>query len=381
MKNLHFLIKPASNACNLRCRYCFYADVSEHRSAGYLGQMRDGTVAALLDAAFSAIDSGGNIHFGFQGGEPTLAGLPFFENFVARASGKTVPGITVSYSIQTNGTLLDDAWIRFLKENDFLVGLSLDGYAELHDLYRTNASGAGTWKQVQNTFFRLRAADVRTNLLCVVTAQCAKHPEKVYKEMKALGGTHMQFIPCLDPLESPRGSMGFSLTPKAYGSFLCRMFDLWYADWQRGTYRSIRLFEDYVNLLLGARNEITCASCGRCGGYFVVEGDGSVYPCDFFVLDQWKMGTLGENTLEEMTRSTPAQEFIQWGLTKPEACASCRWKMLCSGGCKRDWIQSPRRQNYYCEALQAFFSHAEGRLLLIAKKEYIARKHHSKISG
>ena len=146
MKHLQFLIKPASSACNLRCRYCFYADIAQNRSVSHMGMMQLETVDLLLKEAFSNIDPGGDIHFAFQGGEPTVAGLHFFENFTQKVDLLKPGKISVSYSIQTNGTLLDEHWVRFLKQYDFLVGISIDGYKDLHNYYRVDAQGKETWK-------------------------------------------------------------------------------------------------------------------------------------------------------------------------------------------------------------------------------------------
>lgn len=378
MNHLQFLIKPASSACNLRCRYCFYEDIAQNRTVSHMGMMKDETVDLLLQEAFANIDPRGSIHFAFQGGEPTMAGLPFFQSFTAKAASRKPKDVSVSYSIQTNGTLLNEEWAVFLKQQDFLVGISIDGYKDLHNHYRVDAAGKDTWKAVSSAFQMLTWAGVRTNVLCVVTAQCAKHPDKAYRELKKLGAEYLQFIPCLDPIEKERGQMPFSLTPKAYAQFLCRTFDLWFEDWAKGDYHSIRLFDDYVNLMLGAPGGSTCSTCGQCGAYFVVEGDGSVYPCDFFVLDRWKMGTFGQNSLDEMAQSQQATDFLQWGREKPAECASCRWRRLCNGGCKNDWERSGPPHNHYCESLQLFFAHAEERLHIIAREELQARQAHAR---
>ena len=170
----------------------------------------------------------------------------------------------------------------------------------------------------------------------------------------------------------PIGRQPFSLTPSVYGKFLCRLFDLWYQDWERGQYHSIRLFDDYIHILLGD-NASTCATCGNCGSYFVVEGDGSIYPCDFFVLDQWHMGTLGESTLPEMAAGERTAAFLQWGREKPAECGSCRWGGICNGGCKNDWLQTADgSHNYYCEAFKTLLDYAMPRMRRIAQAERIA---------
>ncbi len=212
------------------------------------------------------------------------------------------------------------------------------------------------------------------NALCVVTAQCAHHPEKVYVGLKKLGFEHLQFIPCLDPMNTPRGQMQYSLAPEAYGDFLCLLFDLWYQDWEQGSYHSIRLFDDYVHLLVGDGTS-ACSTCGRCGGYLVIEGDGSVYPCDFYVLDNWRLGRLGETPLKEMIQGERARSFYRWGMEKPLECANCQWNHFCDGGCKNDWVVDDGTHNYFCIAFRQFFAYSENRLLTIARAEKAARRH------
>lgn len=373
MKFLNFLIKPASSLCNLRCRYCFYEDEGNNRTQKSMGIMKQTVVDQLLDDAFQAVDAGGTVSFAFQGGEPTVAGLDYFQQFVEKVRDRCPKNVTVSFSIQTNGTLLDEAWAEFFYREHFLVGISLDGFKENHNRCRVDAEGNDTWNRVVKTVRLLQKHQVESNALCVVTGTCARSPEKAYGELKKLGFTYIQFIACLDPIGMERGKMPFSLTPEAYGRFLCRVFDLWYADWKKGDYHSVRLFDDYIHILLedGAS---TCATCGRCGAYFVVEADGSVYPCDFYVLDEWKMGRLGENSLSELAGSSQAKAFLRWGSDKPKECSSCRWRNLCNGGCKNDWVyMQEEAHNYFCESFHALLSHAETRLVEIAREELALR--------
>lgn len=372
MKAIHFLIKPASSLCNLRCQYCFYDDISNNRAEKSMGVMTQETVRVLLEDAFHSIEPGGTVGFAFQGGEPTVAGLDFFRRFVEQARALRPAGVGISFSIQTNAVLLNRDWAEFFAQNRFLVGISLDGYKDLHDLYRKDGAGGGTWTKAVRGLGLLQRSGVMVNALCVVTAQCARHPDRVYSELKKLGFEHLQFIPCLDPLDTPREQMPYSLTPEDYGRFLCRLFDLWYQDWEDGKYHSVRLFDDYVHLLLGDAPS-TCATCGRCGGYFVVEGDGSVYPCDFFVLDRWRLGRLGESSLEELAQGETARAFFQWRQEKPAECVRCRWRVLCNGGCKNDWTNEPEPHNYFCSAFQRFFAYSEERLLTIARAEQRTR--------
>ncbi|EJW98913.1 anaerobic sulfatase-maturating enzyme, partial [gut metagenome] len=256
---------------------------------------------------------------------------------------------------------------------DFLVGVSVDGYRDLHDYNRVDAAKKGSYSRVVKTVKLLQQKGVDVNLLCVVTGLCARHPQKVYAGLKKLGG-YLQFIPCLDPLEEERGSAPYSLTPEAYGDFLCGLFDEWFRDWEKGQYISVRLFDDYVHLALGEPAG-TCATSGGCGSYFVVEGDGSIYPCDFYVLDPWRMGTVQEQSLQEMANGETARRFLKEGSQRPAECANCQWLRLCNGGCRRDWIwEADGTHNYYCGAFQKLFEHAASRIQHIARCEMQMRR-------
>lgn len=362
MKQLTFLVKPASSLCDLRCRYCFYEDIAQCRQQASMGIMKPETTRALLQAAAAECQAGDVIQITFQGGEPTLAGLDFFRDFV-RLEREIMPdGVRVNHSIQTNGMTLTKEWSEFLRQHRVLVGLSLDGTREMHDALRVDPQGKGTWNRATQALALLDEAGVETNLLCVVTNQMARSPQKVYQSLKKLGSHPLQFIPCLDPLEAPRGSMPYSLSPQRYGHFLCTLFDCWYRDWQQGQYVSIRLFDDYLRILAGMPPS-TCAASGACGSYLVVEGDGSLYPCDFFVLDEWYIGNIGQMSVKQAMSSPPSLRFLSQGRTRPEVCSSCPYCSICRGGCPRDWTTfGPQGTNYYCPAFRQFFDYALPRL-------------------
>ena len=372
-KHISLLIKPASSQCNLRCRYCFYADVAANRTLKNYGVMLQDTAQKLIRAALEEAGRGGAVSFAFQGGEPTLAGIGFYRAFVEYARGLSGGSASVSYSIQTNGMMIDDEWAAFFYEHRFLVGLSVDGGLDTHDKNRVDAAGRGTWKRAVKAFRCLQAHGVETNLLCVVSRAVARSPLGVYNALKKLGARYLQFIPCLDPLEAERGSLPYSLLPKDYAAFLCALFDAWYADWKAGRYVSIRLFDDYVHLMMGLPAG-TCATNGRCGPCFVCEGDGGLYPCDFYVLDEWLLGHVDEGEpLARIASCERERTFLEQSAQKPAACADCRWQRLCNGGCKRDrHMADGEMQNYYCPAFRAVFAHAAGRLSQIAAAERAA---------
>ncbi|MCQ2558566.1 MAG: anaerobic sulfatase maturase [Oscillospiraceae bacterium] len=373
MKHLNLLIKPASSLCNLRCRYCFYEDEAQNRSQASMGVMTQETADALICQAFEAVGPKGTLSIAFQGGEPTVAGLDFFRRFVTKAEVLCPAGVQLQFAMQTNGTLLDEDWARFLKQHRFLVGLSLDGVRSLHDMHRVDAAGNGSWKQVLAARDLLEQHGADYNALCVVTGPCAQRAEQVYRNLKRLGFRYLQFIACLDPIGHAHGCEPWSLSPQAYGDFLCRVFDLWFEDWQNGDYHSVRLFDDYIHILLGDGGS-TCATCGRCGSYLVVEGDGSVYPCDFYVLDDWKLGDLHTTPLKTLAEGEKAAEFLRWGSKKPAECAACPYSKICNGGCKNDWFTDDTGpHNYYCPAFKKFLAHAMPRLAAIARAEARAR--------
>lgn len=375
MGNVTMLIKPASSLCDMRCRYCFYADEAAYRALPDMGVMSAETAEAVICSALEAAGRSGRINFTFQGGEPTLAGLEFFRCFVERTEALNRRRVPVNWSVQTNGLGLDRAWAEFFARRRFLVGVSLDGDKALHDENRVDAAGAGTWERVRKNVDLLREHGAAVNLLCVVTGRCAKNAPRVYRALRDTGVRHLQFIPCLDPLGERRGQRDWSLTPERYGAFLCQLFDRWYQDWKRGDYVSIRLFEDYVHLAMGLPPS-TCAAGGGCGSYFVVEADGSAYPCDFYALDEWRMGRVGERSLEELARSEPAARFLTESGCRPAQCAACPWERLCHGGCRRDWDfgRDGAAENYYCPAFRRFFSYAAPRLREIARAEHRARQ-------
>jgi len=374
MKSINFLIKPASGLCNMRCRYCFYEDETAGRESGSAGIMSAGTADRLIGEAFAACPGQGGITFAFQGGEPTLAGLDYFRRFVDKVRETNRKGCPVSFAIQTNGLDLNEEWAGFFQKNRFLVGVSLDGEKAVHDSVRPDASGKGTWNRVTRNLAMLQRAGVQVNLLCVVTGRCARHPVKVYRTLQRLGGDYLQFIPCLDPLRARRGSMPYSLTPELYGDFLCTLFDEWYRDYTAGKYVSIRLFDDYVHMAMGLPAG-TCATAGTCGAYFVVEGDGALYPCDFYCLDEWRLGALGDAPLPDLAAGETARRFLREGLDRPAECAQCPWESLCHGGCKRDWVRGgDGNHNYFCPAFRRFFSYAGDRLRQIARSELRVRQ-------
>lgn len=359
MPPVNILTKPASSACNMRCKYCFYHAIAEARQTAFEGLLSDEMLRNLIQSGMAYAE--GQCSFAFQGGEPTLAGLPFYRRVVALQKEFARRGLAVSNALQTNGLLIDEDWARFLSEERFLVGLSLDGPAEIHNSNRVDADGKGTWSRVMRAARLFDRFQADYNILCVVTGQSARSIEKIYRFYRKSGFRYLQFIPCLEPLEQERGSEPYHLSVKAYGDFLIRIFDLWYADFVRGDYVSIRHLDNWLMLALGEPPE-ACNMCGKCNIQFVIEGDGGIYPCDFYVYDNWRLGTLGEQSFAECAVCETAKHFLSGADPVPEKCKKCRWGALCRNGCRRDRVAPEHGGapvNYYCNAVHAFFSARE----------------------
>ena len=367
MNAVTFLVKPASGLCDMRCRYCFYEDVTENRAVKSRGMMSRDTARVLIEKGLAYAGPGGTAHFLFQGGEPTLAGLDFYRDFVTMAENACPAGTHVSYAIQTNGLSVDKNWAAFFKAHDFLVGLSLDGTRTLPDRHRRDAAGNGTWDRAVKALGLLDEAGTETNLLAVVTGPMAAAPSQVWKSLTALGDHPLQFIPCLDPLEAERGGESWSLTPEAYGKFLKGLFDCWYQDLTRGRYVSVRLFDDLLRLLAGMPPS-SCAAAGVCGGYLAAEADGGLYPCDFYVLDEYYLGNIHDVSPADALASPVMAAFLSEGAKRPAGCDTCRYYPLCRGGCRRDRFAGPAGpENYWCPSMKALLDHALPRLQAAAR--------------
>jgi len=362
MPAVNVLIKPASSACNMRCEYCFYRDVADHREHAFEGMLSVASMEKVMAAATEYAE--GLCSFAFQGGEPTLAGLDFYRQTVALGKKYRRPGLEIRYAIQTNGYCIDDEWAQFLAENNFLVGLSLDGPAELHDLNRKDNHGKRTHDKVMRAVRLFEKYHVEYNILCVVTGKNARSIQRIYQFYKKQNFRWLQFIPCLEPLEQERGGEVYHLSPRDYGDFLIRLFDLWYQDLQKGEYISIRHLDNWLSILLRERPE-SCDMMGHCSVQFVVEGDGGVYPCDFYVLDEWRLGTVGEQSFQEMAESSTAKRFIEASLRVPETCRACPVYPVCRNGCRRNRLMQENLvdRNYYCEAYRRFFLERRRELL------------------
>ena len=331
MKQVAVMLKPASSLCNLRCRYCFYADVSDSRAVRSFGVMERETARKILENIFSCLEPPDAVTIAFQGGEPTLAGLDFYRFFTEEAD-RLRGRVRVTYALQTNGILLDEEWCRFLKERKFLVGLSMDALRAEHDQNRVDAAGKGTYARVSAARAMLARCGVDYNVLTVLTGALARHPQQVWNWLCKEDIRYVQFIPCLDELDG--GNSPFALTPERFAGFYTQLFGLWKADLARGRYRSVKLFDDLVHLFADGSCH-ACGLTGYCSPQIVVEADGSVYPCDFYALDEYRVGNLAEERLDGLYEAPAMAAFRARPTQKPELCVSCAYAPACGGGCPR----------------------------------------------
>jgi uncharacterized protein len=332
MKNLSLLIKPASSLCNMHCKYCFYADIASSREIASYGIMSQETVYQILTTTKKDLLPGDHLTIAFQGGEPTLAGLDFFKGFFAIADD-ILRGIEVHYAFQTNGLLLDKNWCEVLLERKVLMGLSLDGPSGMHNAQRPDSVGKGTYNRVCASMGLLRRYGVPFNILAVLTSASAKHPSSFWNWLLKENVQYVQFIPCLNDLNASERSP-YALTPTLFRDFYRQLFPMWVRSMEAGHFISVKFFDDLINLYLAGRTT-ACGITGHCTVQYVVEANGDVFPCDFYALDSYRMGSLLEDKPSDLFRK--GEFFLTDGRVyfQTEPCNRCLYRTSCGGGCKR----------------------------------------------
>ena len=368
MPAVSVLMKPSSSMCNMSCDYCFYCDEAEKRSQKSFGFMSEQTLKNVIRRTILRAE--GMISYAFQGGEPSLRRLDFFEKAVAFQKQYNKNHVQVHNAFQTNGFAIDEEWCRFFKEHHFLVGLSVDGTKEIHDSMRHTRTGGGTFDLVEHAARLMDDHDVEYNILTVVTPQIVQNISGVYRAYKKRGWNFQQYIACLDPLGEGHGTTPYSLTPELYGRFLIDLFELWSRDLQTGSQPYIRQFENYVGLAAGYMAE-ACDQRGVCGIQNVVEADGSVYPCDFYMLDEYRLGNFDEDRLDQIDARRKELGFIERSRQLGQDCKGCPHFRLCRGGCQRsrDWKAAGGfSEPEFCSGSRRFFERCGDKIYEIAKK-------------
>lgn len=330
MKNLSILIKPASSGCNINCKYCFYNDVSNHRKQHNYGLMTLEMVDLLVDR-LKEIKSLNGLHISFQGGEPTIIGLSFYKSFIEKIKQL---GLSCSYSIQTNGLLINEKWASFFKENNFLVGVSIDGFKENMDVFRVDFDGNSIYEKCLACLELLKKYGVDFNVLTVLTNNLAANPNELFKFYQENQIQYVQLIPCLPSIETSVES--FALNPESYYKFYSEFFKIWLTNLQMFPI-SVNLFENIVCLLLN-KTPYQCGLLGKCPVHFILESNGNVYPCDFYCTDECLLGNIKDSSILKLLTNKKARDFVNESYCQKKPCQNCKYINICHGGCKRQNI-------------------------------------------
>ena len=389
MRAFHVMTKPVGPLCNLDCRYCFYLE-KEGLFPSRTGRHMSNEVLERFVRDYIQCQNGPEIHFAWQGGEPTLAGLDFYRTVVAlqRQYGDGRP---IHNALQTNGTLLDDDWCRFLADERFLVGLSLDGPEHIHNRYRTDSRGTGSFAQVMRGLEKLKKHGAEFNTLTCITRESPGEAVEIYRFLKKQGVTFMQFIPIVEraggsgekeaglTLAAPPAPHAeadaeavtpWSVTPKGFGRFMCSIFDEWVkADIGR---IFVNLFDSALTAWCGEEPQL-CTYARRCGQALAMEQDGGIYSCDHYVYPSHYLGNVQETALPDIVYSERQTAF---GKAKEEAlteyCRRCEYLFACNGDCpKHRFIRTPSGEpglSYLCEGFRIFFAHVDPSMRAMAER-------------
>lgn len=391
--SFHVMAKPIGARCNLACKYCYYLEKEPLLYADRgVPRMDDATLETFVRDYIAAQPAGGDVMFAWQGGEPTLLGLEYFQRVVALQK-RYAAGRAIQNALQTNGTLLDDRWGAFLRAEKFLVGISFDGPALLHDTYRVDRAGRPTWKRVRAGLSVLRRHGVDFNTLTVVNRRNAGRGLEVYCFLVEAGARHLQFIPLverrpragdtalgLDHAPPPEHDDDFvdpsmaesavapeCAAPGRYGRFLCEIFDHWVRHDVGRIF--VQQFESAFSAWVGQRPTV-CVHQERCGRAFALEHDGSVYACDHYVYPAHRLGNLRETPLTDLSRSPIAVRLGEAKARLPAVCRACPYRFACHGDCpKHRFIRTPddgRGLSYLCPDYRGFFAHIDPALRTMA---------------
>jgi len=360
-REFQVFVKPAGSLCNLGCHYCYYLKKEHLYPKDESFRMDDDVLEEYVVQHIEA-SPGSVIQFSWHGGEPTILGLDYFRKIVALQHKHQPPRQRIVNGMQTNGTLLDEDWCRFLAEEGFVVGISLDGPEELHDRYRVTKNHTPTHKLVMHGYQLLQEHRIPSNILCVVHAQNVRHPTEVYQFFKQLKARYVEFLPLVEPQPEGKGSVSpLSVPAEAFGNFLCTIFDEWVS--QDVEQVNVQIFEEVARTALGQEHAL-CIFRKTCGDVPVIEHNGDFFSCDHFVDTQHHLGNIRKTPLVDLLESPTQRAFGQakWD-TLASTCQTCEVLRFCHGGCPKDRIihtpEGKARLNYLCAAYKRFFTHCQ----------------------
>lgn len=361
MGSLEFqiFVKPVGPICNLDCSYCYYLEKKNLYPETDHFLMTDHILEKnIVQHIKASTDS--NIIFSWHGGEPLLAGIDFYRKVLKLQSAHKPADKTILNGIQTNGTLINEEWSRFLSEEDFIVGISIDGPPELHNLYRRTKVDNATSDQAIKGFQLLKKHDIIPEILCVVNAENVKHPVTVYDYFRKLGAKYITFIPLVEPEPgSFSGASGDSVPAEEFGFFLSSVFDEWVEN-DIGEIK-VQIFEEAARVAFSQEHTL-CIFKVNCGGVPVVEHNGDFYSCDHYVDKEHLLGNISDHSLIYFLESEKQRSFGENKSTSlPKHCVECEVRSMCNGECpKNRFILSPDGEpglNYLCKGYKYFFNH------------------------
>ena len=372
VRPFYVMAKPAGARCNLRCEYCYYLEKSNLYPAVPAQTMSDELLERFI-RDYIAAQSGEEVAFAWHGGETLLRSRDFYRR-VVELQRRYGAGRRIENSIQTNGTLLDDAWCRFFRENDWLVGISLDGPPEAHDRYRRDRQGGPTFDAVMRGVGLLQKHGVEWNALAVVNRHNADDPVGFYRFFRSIGCRFLQFTPVVERIlphddgrqlasaaDAGAPLADFSVTPEQWGRFTCALFDEWITGDVGRTF--VQLFDATLANWVGQAPGV-CSLSKSCGHAGALEFNGDLYACDHFVFPEYRLGNILETPLTELMRSPRQTAFGDAKLRAlPAQCRRCRYLFACNGECPRNRFERTREGesglNYLCKGYQRFFRHVE----------------------
>lgn len=370
------LLKTVSEGCNLACDYCYYSSLENKNNI----QTFDLMVLEKFIKEYADYSTG-YMSFAWQGGEPLLAGLPFFEKVIELQKKYAKKGTVISNALQTNGTLITKEWAKFFKKYNFLVGVSLDGPAEIHDKRRPNRGGKGSFAQVMNSIQHLKEASVDFNILTVIHEDNVLRGQDLMNFYTKEGFQYIQFIPCMDFRSQNIHTPGrFLITPQEYGQFLCDAFDIWFNEGTPET--SIRFFDEYLSVSLHQEASL-CTHRKACPKMLVLESNGNAYPCDFYIDQDLCLGNIGTDSLTDILNNTIYDTFLTKKENVSSKCKECEFFKYCHGGCPRNRNeQEGKNFDYFCESYQIIYAYSTNRMKLLTntikgqwKKQFIQTGH------
>ena len=378
---LYVMVKPAGSHCNLACEYCYYLEKKKLYPNEQKMVMSDELLEKFTQEFIEA-QTMNQVCFQWHGGEPLMRPLSFYKKAL-QLQKRYGRGRQIDNTIQTNGTLLTDEWCRFLKENNFLVGVSIDGPQEFHDEFRRSRLGKPSWRDVMKGINLLNKHGVQWNAMAVVNDFNADYPLDFYNFFKEIGAHYIQFTPIVERMcEGRLANMhdadaplaDFSVTPKQWGDFLCAIFDEWYKQ-DVGKY-FIQLFDATLANWCGVTPGV-CTYGEKCGHAACMEFNGDVYSCDHLVFPEFKLGNIHEKTLVEMLYGEEQRQFGRIKQNLPQQCLECKWKFACNGECpKNRFVRTSEGQpplNYLCSGYKQFFSHVAPYMDYM-KQEYLSQR-------